>query len=205
MKLYYSPRTRAGRVRWLLEELKEAGAPVEYELERVDMKAGAHKTADYKMIHPHGSVPAFVDGDVTIYESAAIVLYLADKFIGAGLAPPFGSKSRGLYYQWAFYGMATVEQHIIAANVALSHLGEADKPAAMIEERKKFETIAQVIGRAVGENGYLLGEHFSACDVVCGGAVIWGNFQGYFEGHERVKSYAKRLADRPASRRARAD
>ncbi len=205
MKLYYSPRTRAGRVRWLLEELKEAGAPVEFELERVDMKAGAHKTADYKMIHPHGSLPAFVDGDTTIFESAAIVLYLADKFIGAGLAPPFGSKSRGLYYQWAFYGMATVEQQIISSITALSPVPEAEKEQAMVEQRKKFATIAEVIGRAVGENGYLLGENFSACDVVCGGALIWGNFMGFFEGHERVKAYAKRLADRPASRRARAD
>src|SRR6266542_3578948 len=75
MKLYYAPRSRATRARWMLEEI---GAP--YELARIDLSKGEQKKADYLKIHPHGVVPALSDGDVTIFESAAICAYLADKF-----------------------------------------------------------------------------------------------------------------------------
>ena len=103
MKLYYAPQTRAVRPRWLLEEI---GAP--YTLVRLDMSKGEHKTPEYVKIHPHGAVPALVDGDVTMFESAAICAYLADKFPEKRLAPPVGSPARATYYQWIIYSMATL-------------------------------------------------------------------------------------------------
>ena len=75
LKLYHSPQSRSMRPRWLLEEI---GAP--YELVRVDLGKQEHKTPQYLQIHPHGPVPALVDGDLTLIESAAICAYLADKF-----------------------------------------------------------------------------------------------------------------------------
>ena len=103
MKLYYAPQTRAGRVRWMLEEI---GAP--YELVRLDMSKGDHKKPEYMKIHPHGAVPALADGDLAMFESAAICAYLADKFPEKRLAPPVGTPPRGLYYQWMIYSMATL-------------------------------------------------------------------------------------------------
>src|SRR5438874_13750739 len=110
MKLYYVPRTRAGRVRWMLEELA-----VPYEISRLDPALRQQKDPAYLALNPNGTVPTLTDGDVTMYESAAICMYLADKFPDAGLAPPLGSRDRALYYQWIVYAMVTVEPRIINA------------------------------------------------------------------------------------------
>ena len=90
MKLYYAPHTRASRPRWLLEEL---GVP--YELVRVDVAHQENRQAPYLLINPLGHVPALVDGDMTIIESAAICMYLADKFPEKKMAPAVGSPPRG--------------------------------------------------------------------------------------------------------------
>jgi len=82
IKLYYAPRTRSTRPRWLLEEL---GVP--YELVRLDLGKGDHKKAEYLAIHPHGVVPALEDDGRVIIESLAICLYVADKFPEKGFAP----------------------------------------------------------------------------------------------------------------------
>jgi glutathione S-transferase len=74
MKLYYARQTRASRARWMLEEIGEP-----YELVRLDLSKGEHKRPEYLKIHPHGAVPALVDGETSMFESAAICAYLADK------------------------------------------------------------------------------------------------------------------------------
>src|SRR5947209_2974309 len=86
VKLYYVPMTRSNRPRWMLEEL---GVP--YQLARLDPKKGENQTPDYLAINPTGKVPALVDGEVKMFESAAIVAYLGDKFADRKLAPPVGS------------------------------------------------------------------------------------------------------------------
>ena len=83
LTLYYQPNTRAGRPRWLLEEL---GVP--YELDRSDA---------YRTLHPLAKVPALRDDDMVMFESVAICIYLADKFADQGLAPPLDSPLRGPY------------------------------------------------------------------------------------------------------------
>src|SRR5512143_2861365 len=104
MKLYFTPRTRATRPRWLLEEL---GVP--YELVRVDLEAGQNRTADYLALHPLAQVPVLVDDDQVLIESAAICMHLGDRFPAARLAPAVGSRLRGPYLQWMFYCAATLE------------------------------------------------------------------------------------------------
>src|SRR5947207_15156799 len=104
LKLFYVPQTRSFRPRWLLEEL---GVP--YEL--VKMTAAQTKTPEYLAVHPLGKVPALQDDGVTIFESAAIIAHLADKF---GLAPKAGTAQRGLYYQWIIFAMATLEPAVAA-------------------------------------------------------------------------------------------
>ncbi|MET0152909.1 MAG: glutathione S-transferase N-terminal domain-containing protein, partial [Candidatus Binatia bacterium] len=89
MKLYYARQTRASRARWMLEEIGEP-----YELVRLDLSKGEHKRPEYLKIHPHGAVPALVDGETAMFESAAICAYLADKFPAKGFAPPPTSAAR---------------------------------------------------------------------------------------------------------------
>jgi glutathione S-transferase len=198
MKLYYSPQTRAARPRWLLEEL---GAP--YELVTLDLQQGEHKKADYMKIHPHGAVPALVDGDLALFESAAICMYLADKFPDKKLAPPLGTPARGLYYQWMFYSMATIEPPVLEVFLNTIMLPEPERsPKAVEKARATFAGVAKVLSDALSGRDYILGAQFSAADVMIGGMLIWANFMGLIADQPVLQAYAKRLSERPAFQRA---
>ena len=201
MKLYYTPQTRAGRPRWLLEEIGEP-----YELVRLDMAKGDHKAPDYLKVHPHGAVPAFVDGDLALFESAAICAYLADKFPHQHLAPPLESKARGLYYQWMIYSMATLEPPVLQVFLNTVMLPEGQRSAAAVEEGKtKFAEVARVLNQALTGKSFLLGEQFSAADVMIGSTLIWAKFMGLTGGFPEIEAYMERLSARPAFQRASAD
>src|SRR6185436_6612060 len=104
MKLYHSQHTRSGRARWMLEEI---GA--KYDIERLALSKGEHKTPEYLAINPQGAVPTLVDGDLKLAESSAIIMHLADKFPEKKLVPPVGSKERAEYYKWMVYVPSTVD------------------------------------------------------------------------------------------------
>jgi glutathione S-transferase len=201
MKLYYVPRTRATRPRWLLEEL---GVP--YQLERLDVAAGENRRPEYLRLNPYGHVPTLVDGEVVVYESAAICLYLADKFIDHGLAPRFGSPLRGLYYQWMVFSMATLEPLIVTAYDHESRLPEAERvPAIAQGARKHFREVAGGLDQALGDREVLVGDTFTAADVMIASILAWSRLLGLLSDHPRLSDYAKRLMSRPAARRARED
>jgi len=198
MKLYYSPQTRAGRPRWLLEEI---GAP--YEIVSLDLQKGEHKKPDYMKIHPHGAVPALVDGDLALFESAAICMYLADKFPDKKLAPPLGTPARGLYYQWMLYSMATLEPPVLEVFLNTVMLPEAERSAAAVEKaRTNFAAVAKVLSNALTGRDFILGEQFSAADVMIGSTLAWAGFMGLLADHPALQAYAKRLSERPAFQRA---
>ena len=141
LKLYYIPQTRATRPRWLLEEL---GVP--HELVRLPRSLDERKATDYVRIHPHARVPALVDGDMTMFESAAICLYLADKFPEKGLAPAVGTPERGPYLQWMVYSMVTLEPPIAQIYRHTSALAEAQRIPSLVEEgRATFTDVARVL------------------------------------------------------------
>lgn len=201
MKLYHSAHSRSARPRWLLEEI---GQP--YELVRVDLSKQEHKTPAYLKIHPHGAVPALVDGDLTLIESAAICAYLADKFPAARLAPAVGTAERGRYYQWMFYAMATLEPPVLQVFLHTVQLPEAERSAAVAEQgRTGFAKVADVIARGLDGKPFLLGEQFSAADVMIGSTLAWAQFMGLLNDRPALLEYAKRLSSRPAFLRAQAD
>jgi glutathione S-transferase len=198
MKLYHSARSRSARPRWLLEEIGEP-----YELIRVDLSKGENKSPAYLKIHPHGVVPAFVDGDLTLMESAAICMYLADKFPQKRMAPPVGTAARGLYYQWMVYTMATLEPPVLQIFLHTVMLPEDKRSAATVEEaRKTFAGVADVLAQALASKPYLLGSEFSAADVMIGSTLAWGSFMGLLAGQPVLEEYVKRLIERPAYLRA---
>jgi glutathione S-transferase len=201
MKLYYAPQTRAGRPRWLLEEI---GVP--YELARLDLSKGEHKSPEYLKIHPHGAVPALVDGDLAMFESAAICAYLADKFPDRRLAPPVGTPARGLYYQWMHYSMATLEPPVLQVFLHTIMLPEDKRSAAAVDEAKtKFAEVGRVLNQALTGKSFILGEQFTAADVMLGSSLIWAKFMGLAGGFPELEAYTTRLSERPAFQRARAD
>lgn len=202
MKLYYVPMTRSVRPRWLLEEL---GVP--YELVRLDASKGETKTPEYLKVNPFGHVPALVDGGVTIAESGAICLYLADKFPEKKLAPAPGSKDRGPYLAWILHAVSSLEPHI-AAYFRLGRAPDDKKDqAAMDAEKKKLIEEAKTLDDALAGRTFLVGDSFTAADVFVSQVMTWGRRMKMFGGADlpNVEAWLQRLRERPALVRATAD
>lgn len=191
--LYYAPFTRATRVAFLLEEL---GVP--YMRVVLDTSKGENKTPDYLRVHPHGLVPALRDGDTVIYETSAICLHLADRFLEKGLAPPVGSPERAPYYQWMVYAVATLEPAISDVYLQLELPAERRNEGVLRSGRERTAASADVLTRALAERPYLLGERFSAADVVIGMLLIWAEELHLLTDHPVLRAYAARVKARPA-------
>jgi glutathione S-transferase len=192
MKLYFAPRTRATRPRWMLEEL---GVP--YDLVTLDLRAGESREPSYLRVHPLGQVPALVDGDTAVFESIAICMYLADRFPERGLAPPVDSPLRASYYQWLLFCPSTIEP---AIGRWAQHGGEATD-AQREKARSRFDEAADVLTRAVAPGGHMLGESFSTVDVIVGSNLRWARSLGMLEGRDLLSGYVDRLLARPAAER----
>ncbi len=200
--LYHAPQSRSVRPRWLLEEL---GAP--YELVRLDLAAGEQKRPEYLRINPNGTVPALVDGDLKLFESAAICQYLGDKFPEKAFAPRLGTPERGLYYQWIHFAMSGLEPPILAIFMHTVRLPEAERiPALVAGARPQLGGALDVVEQALAGRTFILGEELTAADVMLGSMLGWARIMRII-GNERpnVSAYVARLTARLAFRRASAD
>lgn len=108
IELYYHPGNASMAPHILLEEL---GVP--FALRLVDRAAGAHKAPAYLKRNPNGLIPVLVDGDLVVYETAAICLHLVDTHPGKGLAPLPGTRERALFYQWLVWSTNTLQATLL--------------------------------------------------------------------------------------------
>jgi len=202
IKLYFKEKTRATRPHWLLEELAELGGGPAYERVSVDFAGGENRRPEYLRLHPHGLVPALVDGETTIFETAAICLYLADRFIEQGLAPPFGSPLRAPYYQWVAYCPATLEPAIGQYARHTRMLPEPERVPRLAEDgRRRFQECADVLTAALKGREFLVGDCFTTADLLVGGNLLWARRVGLLDAGSPLDDYLNRLLDRPAARR----
>ncbi len=190
MKHYFNPMSRAVTTHWMLTELD---APHEQII--VDFQAGENNTPEYRAINPMGKVPALVDGDVVVTETAAICAYLADKFAEKGLAPPPSSTERARYYRYLFFAGTTLEPLLSLAKLGIEHpspvsVGWGDMPRVMA-----------TVESMTPEAGWALGEQFTAADVVFGGTLDFAVQFGWLEKPSpKVAAYVERIKARPAYR-----
>jgi glutathione S-transferase len=189
---YHAPNTRSFSIRWLFEEL---GNPP-HELKYLNLSKGDHKTLWYMAINPMGKVPAVVHGDVVITEAAAIAMYLADFFPAAGLAPKIGDTARGTYLRWIVFNQAAVEPAV--TDLALKR--EPGSPAMM--SYGTYDATIDALTGALSKGPYILGDRFSAADVVVGSGVRWMLMFKLLPQRREFTSYAERLMLRPALQRA---
>jgi glutathione S-transferase len=197
MKLYFAPMTRSTRPRWMLEEL---GVP--YETQTVDMAKGEHKQPSYMKVHPLGRVPALEDNGFTMFESAAIVMQLADKFPEKGLAPAVGTNERAEYYQWIVAAMTEVEPPLVTILLHTRFLPEAQRsPAAVEEAAKRFKGVAQVVEERLKGRQYIVGNKFTAADVVVGGVCYLATLLNQLGDFPNMQAYFKNLMERPAAKK----
>lgn len=201
MKLYHSQFTRSGRARWMLEEI---GAP--HEVVRLAVMKGETRTPEFRAINPYGGVPALVDGDLKLSESSAIVLHLADKFPEMKLAPPIGTDARAEYYRWMVLVPATLDPMLEAITMHTRILPEANRVPAIAEDaQKRVGGVLRSIEETVGDRKFIIGDTFTAADVMLGSAMAWLGFLGMLEAYPKLAAYGKALMARPAFQRAHAD
>jgi glutathione S-transferase len=199
MKLYYNKFSRAGRVRWMLEE---AGAP--YEL--VPMEMDALASPEYRKVHPLGCLPGAEEDGQPLFESAALCMHIADAHPEKGLAPAPGTRERALYYQWIFFGMTELEPPIVEVFAQTQALPEAERsPKALEEARAEFAERAAILEKELATKPWLLGERFTAADTIVGSMLVWSGFMGLLADWPNLKAYTKRCGAREANKRARAD
>jgi glutathione S-transferase len=186
MKLYFNPRSRAVIARWMLDE-----AGVDYEIVPIDLVKGEHRTPEFLAINPAGKLPALVDGDAHIFESAAICLHLGDRFPAANLAPQISAPERGRYLSLMVYSTSQLEPA----------MGDAMFGAKPAPQRgwTDFETAKDVVERELGDGPYLFGDWFTAADVMIGSMLVWWRIGGHASGREKLEAYVDRLLARPRS------
>jgi len=196
IKLYYTPRTRAHRPRWLLEEMG-----LSYQLENLDIFSGEGMTKEYRAIHPHGSVPAIdIDGEV-MFESGAICHWLTDQFPEHKLAPAMDDPLRRIYEQWMFYAPGTMEPPFMMAVMHEFLLPESRRVPEIIPwAKKQYVFVLRVLEKELKNRDYLVGNRFTTADIMVGTYLIWS--EKYLERHEALQAYVQRLIERPACQRA---
>lgn len=189
---YHAPNTRSAAISWLFEEL---GAPPR-ETKVLNMSKGEHKSQAYLAINPMGKVPAIVHRGTPITEAAAIAIYLADLFPQAGLAPAIGDPARGTYLRWIVFNQAAVEPAV--TDRYLKH--EPGSPSMMAYG--SYDATIEALAGALAKGPYILGEKFSAADVVVGSGVRWMLMFKMLPERPEFTKYAERLSQRPALQRA---
>ena len=191
---YSHPMSRSRIVRWMLEEI---GAPYETKI----LEFGhSMKAPSYLAINPMGKVPAIRHGETVVTEAAAICAYLADAFPAAGLAPPLGSRERGPYYRWLFFGAGPVEAAV--TDKALGFVIPAEREG-MVGYGNLERTLAALEG-ALYRTDYLAGDRFTAADVYVGQLIGWHMAAGIVDRRPAFEDYWARLRKRPAAIRAKA-
>ena len=187
VKHYYHPMSRAVTSDWMLKELD---APHEQIV--VDFTAGEQNTPEYRVINPMGKIPALVDGDFVVTESAAICAYLADKFSEKGLAPGTNSSERAKYYRYLFFPGTTLEPLL-----AVNSLGIEDYSAVSMGFGDMERGMAAVEAMTP-EKGWVLGDRFTTADVVFGGTLAFFSGFNMLKASTKVEQYIDRIKARPA-------
>ncbi|HNP64619.1 MAG TPA: glutathione S-transferase [Woeseiaceae bacterium] len=193
MKLFWAPQTRSTRVFWMLEE-----SGIRYETVCVDIHAEKRSDSqEFLAASPMGKVPAIVDGDVKMAESAAICLYIADRYNAGQLAPAVDSADRGKFLYWIMYTPAVIEPamsekfHDIPANKHRSGWGD-------------FETMIQTFDDGLEGKDWILGDNFSAADVMLGSSVVFLRMFKMLPDSRNLDAYADRCLSRTGYAKAMA-
>ena len=193
VSFFHSPQSRSAGTRALLEEL---GA--DYDLHVFNLKAGEQRAPAYLAVNPMGKVPAIHHGGALVTEQPAVFIYLADLYPAAKLAPPLGDPLRGPYLRWlVFYGScfepAMVDKSMQREPAPPSTCGYGD-----------YDTMLKTLVDQLEQGPWLLGDTFSAADVLWGTALNWTTMFKLVPELPVIRAYIDRVLARPAMQRAAA-
>lgn len=191
LTLFHAPNSRSGAVRFLLEEL---GA--DYQLHVLDLTKNEQRAPGYLAVNPMGKVPALLHDGALVTEQPAIFIYLADLFPEAGLAPGLRDPLRGPYLRWmAFYG-SSFEPAVIDRSM------QREPAPPSICPYGDYDTMLATFTRQLRAGPWLLGERFSAADILWGTALGWITAFKLVPALPEIVDYMTRVNARPAAQRA---
>ena len=190
--LFHSPNTRSTGVLTLLEELG-----VDYDLHVLNTKRGEQREPAYLAVNPMGKVPAIRHGDALVTEQGAVFLYLADLYPQAGLAPPIGDPLRGPFLRWLFFYGSSFEPALVDRAMKREPAPPATSPYG------DYETMLGTLTAQLAKGPYLLGDRFSAADVLWGSALTWTTMFKLVPELPVLRAYLDRIGARPAVAAAR--
>ena len=191
MRLYWAPQTRSTRAIWMLEE-----AGLDYDMEVVAIRDENRKdTDDFRKASPMGKVPALVDGDCAMSESAAICLYLADRYAPGKLAPALDAPTRGKFLYWLMYTPAVVEP-------AMSEKFNGVTPNRGRSGWGDFDAMIETWEAALQGRDWIVGDRFTAADVMLGSSAVFMRMFDMLPESPALGAYADRCLARPAYARA---
>ena len=194
LTLYHAAPSRSSIALWMLEEVGEP-----YDIESLSLKNGDNLKPDYLAINPMGKVPSLKHGDTVITEVAAICTYLADEFPAAKLNVPVGTPARGLYLKWLFFGPSVFEPAMTDRAFP-----RKEEPRASALGWRGFDQVMDIMAKGIGQGPWLMGEQFTAADVVIGAGLRYGMMFKLVPERPEFLSYVARIGERPAAQRAEA-
>lgn len=187
LTLFHAPRSRSTSILVLIEELgiSDQIDIVEVSVARQDGSGGP----DARNPHPEKKVPYLTDGDDHVRERGAIVAYLTDRFPSAGLGRPVGHKQRGQFLSWLFYYQGVMEPVLVHSFAGLEH-------PALDATFRDMDAVVARLGDALEDQPYLLGEDYSAVDLLLSSPFQW--MPDRAPERPSVQAWLKRCAERPA-------
>lgn len=194
LTIYGLALTRAGRCLWAAEELG-----IDYDHVATNMFTGEHKSPEFLAINPNGKLPAMVHGDLKLFESMAINLYLASAF-GEDTLQPAGPEEIALATQWSIWVMTECEQPLLYGLLhTLGLMGFEQSPAKVQEQREKLEGPLAVLDSALAGREYLVGDRFTVADLNVASVFLWATLANMdLAPHSNVQAWLTRCLERPA-------
>jgi glutathione S-transferase len=199
LALYYYPGNASLLPHMMLREI---GAP--FELRLVDRSQNAQKSAEYLRLNPNGRIPVLVDGDLVLFEAAAVALHLADRFPEAGLAPALGTSERAEFYKWMIHLSNTPQAEYRAWFYPHEHAaGEAAVPSVKQAAGERLNRMFDVVSSQLGGRTWLVRDRFSAADLFLFMLIRWGRLMPRPpRSIPNLNALAERVVARPAVQEA---
>lgn len=191
LTFYHAPNSRSASVRFLLEEL---GVP--FDLHALNLKKNEQRDPAYLAVNPMGKVPALKHGDTLVTEQPAVLMYLADLFPQAGLAPALDDAQRAAYLRWMIYYGSCFEPAVV--DLAMKR---EPAPPSMCPYGS-YDTVLATLSGQLRSGPWMLGERFSAADVLWGSALGWTMMFKLVPELPEFTAYVERVKARPAAQRA---
>ena len=192
--IYGSPNSRSIRVTWMMEELGQ-----DYQFSKIDYSKGESQSPEFLAINPAGKVPALLDDDLLLTESAAIVSYLGDKFQKTDLVPAAGTAERGRYDQWCYFVMSELEQPLWTMGKHRFAIPAEYRVADIFPTAEwEFQQALTLFSLGLAENDYILGDQFSAADILLAQTLFWATAFGQKIEQPNLRSYFDKMKQRPA-------